>query len=212
MSGKKIFHDITLDFSPDLVVYPGDPALEITEHMKIENGDIANISILRFGSHTGTHIDAPRHFIASGTTVDRLPLEHFIGKAKVFEFKNEEKIEADSLKGLEIARGDIILIKTKNSHVITNKEFKTDYTYIAPDAAEYLADIGIKTLGFDYLSVEKYGSGDFRAHHALLEKGIVIIEGLVLRGIKPGEYEIIALPLKIRNGNGSPVRAILIEG
>lgn len=211
MAKTKIFHDVTLDFSPDTPIYPGDPEVNITEHMSISNGDIANVSILTFGSHTGTHIDAPKHFVDSGPAVDELPLEHFIGKAKVFEVKDKDAITEDDLKGFDIQRGDLILLKTRNSAIIRNNEFDTGFAYVTAEAARYLAYIGIKTLGYDYFSIEEYGSKDFGAHLALLGKGAVLIEGLDLGDIRPGEYEMVALPVKIKNGNGSPVRVILME-
>lgn len=209
--GKKIYHDVTLDFSENIAIYPGDPPLEITERMSIAKGDVANVSLLSFGSHTGTHIDAPKHFIDSGLTVDKLPLDHFMGKAKVFEFKDKDAVTFGDIKDLDIKKGDIIIFKTRNSSSLTNSKFDESFAYVAPDAAKYLAGIGIKTLGFDYLSVERYGSTAFETHYALLGSGIVIIEGLYLEGINAGEYEIIALPIKIKNGNGSPVRVVLIE-
>jgi len=211
MSKNRVYHDVSLVFSPDIVIFPGDPELQITCHMSIKNGDVANVSIMRYGSHTGTHIDAPRHFEESGAAVDELALDHFIGKAKVFEVLRDSDIGVEDIKTFDIQKGDIILFKTKNSQFVEDKEFRKDFAYITPEAAGYLADIGIKTLGFDYLSVEQYGSADFGAHHALLSKGVVLIEGLVLKDIKPGEYDFVALPLNIRGGNGSPVRAVLIE-
>jgi arylformamidase len=206
-----VFHDITLDFTPEMLIFPGDPQLEIMEHMLKSKGDVVNLSILTFGSHTGTHIDAPKHFVDSGKTVDQLALDHFIGTAKVFEIPEVLAITVKDLKPLNILKDDIVLLKTLNSPWLHEDKFHTDFAYLTPEAAKYLAEIGIKTLGFDYLSIDKYNSNDFGAHYALLGQGIVIIEGLVLRDIRPGQYQMVALPIKIKGGNGSPVRAVLIE-
>jgi arylformamidase len=207
----KIFHDVTLEFSPDSVVYPGDPRVTIEEFGSISKGDKCNLSFITFGSHTGTHVDAPKHFYDDGLTVDQLPLEHFIGVAKVFEVKAEEAIATADLEEHEIKPNDIVLLKTRNSSLVTKAGFETGFVYFTPEAARYLAEIGIRTLGFDYFSVDKFDGAGAEAHYALLEKNIVIIEGLNLSGIEPGEYEMVALPLKIKGGNGSPVRVVLIE-
>lgn len=194
-----------------MLLYPGDPAVNITEEKAISNGDGLNLSLITFGSHTGTHIDAPKHFFDDGLTVDRLPLEYFIGKTKVFSLEDKDEITASDLKELDIQRDDKILLKTKNSSMLSQKQFYKDFTYLTPEAAGYLAEVGIKTLGFDYLSVEKYGSVTSKVHDTLLSHNIIIIEGLVLGSIKQGEYEMTALPLKIKNGDGSPARVILME-
>lgn len=208
---KRIYHDITMDFSEDIAVFPGDPKITIKEHMSIAKGDIVNLSMITFGSHTSTHIDAPRHFFDQGLSVDELPLEHFMGKAKVFEFQNRDAITAEDLHGLDIQKGDIVLFKTRNSSFLKDRSFHKDFVYIAPDAARYLVEAEIKTVGIDYLTIDPFGGNGFESHYALLGKGIVLIEGLDLEVIQPGEYEISALPVKIKNGNGSPVRAVLIE-
>jgi arylformamidase len=205
------YYEVSLPLSSDIAVYPGDPRIEIKEACSIAQGSVCNVSLLTFGSHTGTHIDAPKHFYDEGLTVDQLPLEHFLGRAKVFEIKDTMEITVEDLKPLPMLRGDRILLKTRNSALMTKGEFDTDFTHITPEAARYLAEIGIRTLGFDYLSVEKYGVEVPETHYALLGAGIVIIEGLVMGEVPPGEYEMIALPLNIKGGNGSPIRVVLVE-
>ncbi|MGE5581824.1 MAG: cyclase family protein [Bacillota bacterium] len=207
----RIIYDLTLELSPELLVYPGDPAVEIKELLSIERGDIVNLSAITTCLHAGTHIDAPRHFLAGGATVPELSLEHFIGKAKIFAIEGKDAVEVDDLQKFDIKRNDRVLLKTKNSALLSRPEFTRDYTYLSPEAAIYLADLGIQTLGFDYLTIDKFDGQDFGAHYALLRKNIAIIEGLNLRGIEPGEYQLIAMPLKVKGGNGSPVRAVLIK-
>lgn len=205
------YYDLTMEFSADMLVYPGDPEVKIVEEKSISGGDLYNLSIITFGSHTGTHIDAPKHLYDDGLTVDKLPLDFFLGKAKVFEIKGKDFVTADDLKDFDIRKGDIILLKTKNSDKPYSGVFNTEYAYLAPDAAEYLCIKEIKTMGFDYLSVENYNCDILESHYLLLKNGIVIIEGLLLQDVAAGEYEICALPMKIKDGNGSPVRAVLIQ-
>lgn len=192
------------------MTYLSDPPCRITPFMEIGKGDIVNLSVLHMGSHTGTHMDAPRHFIDDGLAIDNLSLRHFLGRAKVFDFSGKETcIDLSDVTGLDIGEGDIILFKTRNSVLMRDTVFHTDFMYLTTDAARWLADKKIATLGFDYLSIERYGSEDFGAHYAILGAGIVIIEGLDLTDVEAGEYEIIALPMLIAGGNGSPVRVLL---
>lgn len=205
------YYDITMEISPDTIVFPGDPGVEINESASISKGDVCNVSLLKFGSHTGTHMDAPKHFYDNGNTIDKLKLDYFYGAVKVFEIPNVTEITVNNLEALDINEGDRIILKTRNSELLKEKEFKTDFTYITGEAAEYLVKKKIRTIGVDYLSVEQFGSENFEAHYALLENNIAIIEGLYLADIKPGNYTLIALPLKIVGGNGSPTRAVLID-
>lgn len=207
----KKYYDISLEFFPGMLLYEGDPPVRIVEEKSIKMGDAYNLSVITFGSHTGTHIDAPKHFYDDGLTVDKLPLDYFIGRAKVFEVAGKDEIMANDLKNLDINKGDIILLKTRNSTLISKAEFDRSFAYISHDAASYLAEKGIKTIGFDYLSVEKYGSKTPDSHYIFLSHNIVILEGLVLENVSEGEYELVALPIKIKDGNGSPVRAVLIK-
>jgi arylformamidase len=206
-----IYHDITLKFEKGMVLYTGDPELSINEHSSISGGDLYNLSTLCFGSHTGTHIDAPKHFYDDGLTVDQLGLDYFVGRARVIEIKDPVSVKVVELKQHYIMEGDRLLIKTRNSGLLKSGVFEKEYCWLEPDAAAYLADIGIRTLGFDYLSVERYGSEVPEVHYRLLGHNIVIVEGLQLEKIVPGLYEMYILPLNIKGGNGSPARAILAE-
>lgn len=208
---KQIIYDISLVISPETVVYPADPSVQINDILSITRGDEVNLSLITMGSHTGTHVDAPKHFYNNGLSISELPLDYFIGKAKVVEIKTGEIIEVDDLRACQFEKNDIVLLKTKNSTLLANKQFIARYVYVSVGAAQYLAEIGIKTLGFDYFSVDRYGDAEFPVHHVLLKKNIVILEGLDLSRVLPGEYQIIALPIRISDGNGSPVRAVLLK-
>jgi arylformamidase len=202
--------DVTVPFRDGMMCFPGDPPCRIKPYWEISKGDTVNLSTIDMGSHTGTHIDAPKHFIDNGKAVDELDIRHFIGRAKVFDFTAEaECVDLTALEGLDIGEGDIVLFKTRNSRLMHSQTFPEDFVYITPAAARWLTERRIATLGFDFLSIDKYGSSDFSAHYAILGAGIVIIEGLDLSGVEAGEYEIIALPMLIAGGNGSPVRVFL---
>lgn len=205
------YYDVTVPFKNGMMCFPTDPQCRISTHWAIKKGDIVNLSILEFGSHTGTHIDAPKHFIDNGKTVDELDNCCFIGQAKVFDFSHLSCcIDISDLEGMDIRKGDIVLFKTTNSSLMRTQTFSEDFVFITSAAAEWLAEKRIATLGFDFLSVEKYGGGDsFGAHYALLGSNVVIIEGLDLTEITAGVYEMISLPMLIKGGNGSPIRVLL---
>jgi arylformamidase len=202
-------YDVTVPISKDMPVYPGDPPVKIERKATINKNDSRyNLSRFSFGSHTGTHVDAPFHFIEKGVTVDRLPLELLAGRARVVEVTSPRVDEA-ALAEFDFTADARVLFKTRNSYLWSQPRFVEDYVYITPGAAHTLVNEGIKVVGIDYLSVEQYGSTTFETHLALLEAGTLIIEGLDLREVEPGDYELICLPLRVREADGSPARVIL---
>lgn len=205
-------YDITIPVGESTPVYEGDPKVKVDVCASLANGDAANVTQLCFGAHTATHVDAPNHFIEGTRRVDELELGKLIGDAVVVELPDDVMAILPEHLG-ELSGIERILFKTRNSGFWNEMEkgFRKDFTYIDPRAAKVLADSGLKLVGIDYLSVEKFGSGSFETHIALLEKEVVIIEGLDLRGIKPGTYELICLPLKVSGGtgDGSPARTVL---
>lgn len=203
------FYDVTLTISNTLITWPTDPSVAIRKTSLISQGDSSNVSELKFGSHCGTHIDAPYHFEENGIKIDQIPLDYLIGNATVFDIKNKEKIDLDEVKLLQLKGVKRVIFKTINSAYWKLSEFKKDFVYITKEAAQYLVDNEVKLIGIDYLSVEKFESTYADTHHILLRKDVVIIEGLDLSNIKAGNYELIALPLKIKDGDGSPARVIL---
>ncbi len=205
-------YDITFPISENVPVYEGDPNVKIEVASSFAKGDHANVTQLCCGAHTATHVDAPNHFIDGTRKVHELELEKLIGNCRVVCIDDSvTAIEPVHLGNLESV--ERILFKTKNSAFWNEPEkgFRKDFTYISPEAARVLADSEIKLVGIDYLSVEKFGSEDFATHITLLEKEIVIIEGLDLREVSEGDYELICLPLKIisETGDGAPARTIL---
>jgi arylformamidase len=207
-------YDVSVPISAAMPVYPGDPGVEITQSAAIADGDAANVSLLHFGAHTGTHVDAPAHFIEGASKVDAMPLDALVGTARVIEMPNDvDAITASHLSAQSIEGATRILFKTRSSAFWSNTAsgFRQDFTYIAPDAARALVQSGVRLVGIDYLSVEKFQSERHETHNILLSNGIVIIEGLDLREVAAGDYELICLPLKIAGGtgDGAPARAIL---
>lgn len=204
-------YDISVPIRSGGLVYPGNPEIEITLQQAVAKGAGANVSFIRFGSHTGTHADAARHFFDDGQTVDRIPLERLIGPALLLGFPDELRaVSAADLQKHDIKGHKRILLRTRNSALLSQKEFVRDYTYLAPDGAQYLVDNGVELVGIDYLSIEQFHSGHHKTHRTLLERSVVIIEGLDLSVPAAGEYELICLPLRIEGCDGAPARAVLI--
>ena len=205
-------YDVTVPISANVPIYSGDPKVNIDTPSSIAAGDPANVSHLCFGAHTGTHVDAPSHFIEGGRRVDKLDIEKLIGRCTVVAIADE--VDAIEPHHLPMSTDvDRILFKTRNSAFWNEPEkgFREDFTYVSPEAARIMAGRGVKLVGIDYLSIEKFGSTDFGTHIALLSKEVVIVEGLDLRGIAAGEYELICMPLKWvgSTGDGAPARTIL---
>lgn len=207
-------YDVTVPISESVPIYEGDTGASIRTDSAIASGDAANVTSLCFGAHTGTHVDAPNHFIEGTRRVEDLDVAKMIGPCHVVEIENDViAIEPSHIPGLSgVTR---ILFKTRNSEFWNTPEvgFRTDFTYLRPDAAQMLADADVVLVGIDYLSVEKFGSTDFATHKILLEKEVVVLEGLDLREVRGGDYELICLPLKYigSTGDGAPARTILRE-
>ncbi len=204
-------YDISVPIRSGGLVYPGNPEIEITLQQAVAKGAGANVSFVRFGSHTGTHADAARHFFDDGQTVDKIPLERLIGPALLLSFPDDlRSVSAADLSNHDLKGRKRVLIRTRNSALLSQKEFVRDYTYLAPDGAQYLVDNGVELVGVDYLSIEQFHSGHHKTHRILLERSVVILEGLDLSVPAPGEYELICLPLRIEGCDGAPARAVLI--
>ncbi|MFM8393111.1 MAG: cyclase family protein [Acidobacteriota bacterium] len=205
-----IIHDITVPISPDLPVYPGDPEVEITPLMSLASGDIASVSRLCCGTHIGTHIDPPAHFIPGGLTVDQLPLDLLVGPCRVLDAGNLAVITAEWLASQPLDGVSRLLFKTSNSALWhRERTFQRNYVYVDSPAARLLVERGLSLVGIDYLSIEKFDFDRPETHLILLGSGVIIVEGLDLADVEPGDYELICLPLRIQAGDGSPARAIL---
>lgn len=205
-------YDISVTISEKTPVYKGDPGIEISTFKAIASGDSANASQISLGLHSGTHVDAPNHFIDGTKRVHELDPQKLMGPCRVVDIdKTVVAIEPEHIG--DIAGVERVLLKTRNSEFWSTPEdgFRADFTYITPATAQMLVESGIVLVGIDYLSIEKSGSPGRPVHVGLLEKEIVILEGIDLRGIEPGDYELICAPLKYdgATGDGSPARTFL---
>jgi arylformamidase len=202
--------DVTVTVHNGMAHWPGDLAYKRQLTMSIAEGSIANLSQIECSAHTGTHMDAPRHFVDGAATIDTMPIEATVGRARVIEIKDPEMIRKTELEFYKPEKGERLLFKTRNSsRAWKTSEFQEDFVYITPEAADYLAAVGVMTVGVDYLSVGGFKTGGQATHVALLAAGIWIIEGLNLEHVKPGEYQLVCLPLKLEGSDGAPARAIL---
>jgi arylformamidase len=204
-------YDITVPIRAGMPVYEGDPGVDIGAWSALAKGDSANVSVLHFGAHTGTHVDAPAHFIEGARKIDALALESLIGPARVVRVPDDvNEIDANFLAGCDLNQVERILFHTRNSS-FWNEGFRKDFTHLLPEAAEKLVELGVKLIGIDYLSVEKFHSGHHRTHLALLSRNVIIVEGLNLSDVPAGDYELICLPLRIAEGagDGAPARVVL---
>lgn len=202
----KIF-DISLPLSPSTMVYPGNPRVTV----KPLRSKTSYLSEITLGSHTGTHVDAPRHAFKTGRGVDRLPLDALIGPCRVLDLTRAvSSITINDLRPMRIRTGERILAKTQNSRRGFQR-FHSDYVWLSPAAAKFLAAKKIALFGIDYLSVKQRGSPDNRPHTELLRRNIPIIEGLDLSRIKPGKYQLICLPLRFVGLDGAPARVVLVK-
>ncbi len=203
-------YDITAPLSSALPVYPGDPEVTITPLAQLQWGDAANVSRLVLSSHTGTHLDAPRHFFAEGLAIDGLDLHVLMGPARVCAFPQvTTHLTADDLRPLGLAGTKRLLLQTPNAALWQKTGFQTNYVALTESAAYLLVEMGVQLVGIDYLSVDAFERQDFPVHRILLGAGVLILEGLDLRAVPPGDYELLALPLLLQHGDGAPVRAIL---
>ena len=207
---KQPWIDISIPLRDAMVHWPSDPPVSIKRVKNIEQGDTANLSLISMGAHSGTHIDAPIHFLKQGQGVDNIPIDTLVGRARVIEIRDPESIKPEELVGHRIRRGERILFKTRNSsHVWQKDEFVEDFVFVADAAADLLVDSGVRLIGVDYLSVGSFKHGGSYAHKTLLSGGIWTIEGLNLSKLTPGKYDLVCLPLRIVAGDGAPARAIL---
>jgi arylformamidase len=205
-------HDISLPLSNATVVWPGDPSADITSVSHLDWGDHATVSGLRLGTHTGTHVDAPAHFIKGGIGVDRLDLATLIGPAAVVGV-TAEAITADVLAttGIQPATRRVLFATSNSRQWVRGAcHFVENYVALTVDGAQWLVDHGVRLVGVDYLSVAPYGQS-VSVHRCLLGAGVVVVEGLNLSGIRPGGYQLVCLPLKIVGADGAPARAVLID-
>ncbi len=201
-------YDITVPLSAQLPAFPGDPRITVEPLTTLAAGDAFNVSHLSMTTHSGTHLDPPRHCDNRGLAIDDLPLSLLMGDALLAEIGGVKAICRNDLARLRLSGVERLLLKTDNSQLWKRKGFCPDFAHLTLDGARHLVETGIKLLGIDYLSIER-ADGDGEVHRFLLGSGVVILEGLDLGGVPAGAYELICLPIKIQDGDGAPARALL---
>jgi arylformamidase len=200
--------DVSVPLDAQLPTYPHNTPFTLEPMKRLANGDSSNVSTLHMSAHTGTHVNAPRHFFDNGAGTEALPLELLIGRARVIEISSRG-IAAEDLAAVDLSDDIRLLIKTRNSRLWSSPEFHADYVGVTESGAKHLVEHGIKVIGVDYLSVEQFKNPGGPAHHALLGAGTIVIEGLDLRQVEPGIYEMFCLPLRVVGSDGAPARVVL---
>jgi arylformamidase len=203
-------YDISLILG-EAATYPGDTPYSRENVSEIACGADYDLSTLTLCAHAGTHLDAPAHIIAGGKTLDQYPLERFLLSAHVVSVEDDESISRDALKGVDLKAGEALLFKTRNSRCGLPRQstFTEDFVYLSEDAAQLCLDLGASLVGIDYLSVDKYGNDTAPVHHLLLKNDVLILEGIDLKEVTPGEYFLLCSPLRVKGAEAAPARAIL---
>lgn len=203
----RVVHDISVTIRPGMHVYPGNPGVRLERHESIADGADANVSKLELGVHTGTHVDGALHFIDGAAGTEALPLELLVGRAVVVAATGiDGELDEDALASLDLPDEERLLFKTTNSTLWEQPSFSHDFIRLNGSGARYLIERGVRLVGIDYLSI-----GDADAHRELLGAGVVAVEGLDLREVEPGAYELVCLPLKLEGSDGAPARAVLLR-
>jgi arylformamidase len=201
--------DVTVPLDVRLPTYPGNTPFTLEANKRLARGDSSNVSTLHLSAHAGTHVDAPRHYFDDGPGAEALPLEMLLGRTRVVEIRSQLGIGAEELVDLDLSGELRVLFKTVNSRFWESPDFRHDYVGVTPSGAERLIAGGIKVVGVDYLSVEQFKTPGAPAHRVLLGAGAVVIEGLDLREVEPGIYDMLCLPLRIVGADGAPARVLL---
>lgn len=202
-------YDATLSIHEKMVVFPGDPPFKTEPVSRIQKGDDFNLTRISMGTHLGTHVDPPAHFIEKGATADQVSLETLVGPGVVADLKGCSQIDRCALEKASIVDTTRVLLKTDNGPRLLESSFHQAGVYLTEDGARYLVENRVRLVGIDSLSIENPGNPGSPVHHLLLEAGILVVEGVHLLEIPPGEYEIFCLPLKIKGADGAPARIIL---
>ncbi len=202
------FHDISLKLTGETVRWVTAAPFELEERRRMSKGDPNNSSALNMSVHSGTHIDAPFHFVADGNTIDQLPVERFIGPALVYAVEAERYITKEHVAGIRLDGATRVLFKTRNSALLHKQEYDPDFVAFSVEAAQSLVELGVELVGLDYLSVA-HADEQVPVHRAFLDHGVVLLEGIDLSEVAPGRYELMCLPIPLGDSDGAPCRAVL---
>ena len=202
-------YDATLSMREGMATFPGDPPFRMQARYQRRKGDLFNLASLSMGTHLGTHVDAPAHYLDGGATVDEIPLETLVGPGIVLDMRGRPRIDRKALEEVPAQGHRRVLLKTDNGPFLPERSFREEYVSLTEDGALYLIERGVCLVGIDYLSIEGYQNPGAPVHRMLLQANVLILEGVHLLEIPPGPYEIFCLPLRIQGGDGAPARVIL---
>ncbi len=206
--------DVSYPYTDFMAVYPNNPKFSIQRVQNLEKGDSANVSLITIGTHTGTHIDAPSHFVSGGKTIDQISLEALNGTAKLLDLRGNDEITKKLLSHYDIVSGDIVILKTDNSNVFHGEAVLKDYVTLDYEAAEYLAEKNIKMICIDYMTIERPRAKRVAGrsiHNILLSKEVLIAEMLDLTQVVEGIYQVYCFPINIAGADGAPARVVLFK-
>ena len=208
-----MIYDVSVPIQNGMPVWPSDPPVKLTPsaHPSKDGTHTIRLTSIELGSHTGTHLDAPHHFVDGGKELQEIPLEWLVGPATVVHIPGVPSIGMGNLQNLDWTGVERVLFKTDNSELWKDNHFHQDFVYLEPEAAEFLVQRGLRLVGIDYLSIDHFGSRSHPTHFALLPKNVVILEGLNLSRVAPGRYHMVALPLNLQHADGAPTRVILVD-
>ncbi len=201
--------DATLPLRKGMISFPGDPLFEMEPFFQCSKGDPFNLARISMGTHLGTHVDPPAHYLEGGMTVDRLPLDSLVGPGIVLDMTGREEVDRSALENSALGDHVRVLFKTDNSCRLLESTFHADYVHLTEDGAAYLVERGVVMVGNDYLSIERYGNPGAPVHMSLLRAGVIIVEGVYLLNVPVGPCEILCLPLKIHGADGAPARVLV---
>jgi len=208
---ETMIYDISQVIRPGMTVYPGDTPVWQETVKSIAGGDSYNLSVVHFSNHTGTHVDAPRHFVEGAPGVEALPPDVLVGKARLFQFTAAGKIDRSVLQGLDLKGVRRLLFGVRSSEPLRKGASDPDLVFLTEDAARCLVGIGVRLVGVNAPSIDDFSRKDYPAHRILLGAGVVIVEGLCLAGVPAGDYELLCLPVNIADADGAPARVFLRE-
>ena len=204
-------YDASIPIHEGSVTFPGDPPFQMEPCFQREKGDPFDLARISMGTHLGTHVDPPAHYLDGGATVDEIPLNTLVGPGIVLDMRGISEIDRRALENAPLGDHVRVLLKTDNGPLLLESSFHNDYVHLTEDGARYLVEKGVSLVGIDYLSIERYQNPGAPVHRALLQAGILIVEGVHLLDVPPGPYEIFCLPLCIKGADGAPARVLLRE-
>ena len=202
-------YDATLPIEEGMVTFPGDPPFQVKPFFQRQKGDPFDLALMSLGTHLGTHVDPPAHYIDGGFTVDEIPLESLVGPGVVLDMRGRAQIDRQALEKAPLGGHVRVLFKTDNGPRLFEPSFHPDFVHLTEDGARYLVQKKVRLVGNDYLSIERYQNPGAPVHHILLKAGVLVVEGVNLLKVPPGSYEIFCLPIKIKGADGAPSRIIL---